>query len=153
MVNVKIKQLNDRVATNGVHFGLGPLARKLEPSEIVSLDEESDLFETIYATEKVEITVEDPTRPLKFESVDEARFCSPSFRPHDPKEEIVAEKARIKVAERLALSKRNAVGLKAANAAHAKKREQKASKDVVANRREERLKKLKEMQNGETNTT
>lgn len=149
MPNVKIKQLNDRVASSGVHFGMGPLVRKLEPSEVVAL--EGELFEMIYGTDKVEITNEKITRPLKYDSELEAKYCSPSFRPLDPSQETECIRAREAVAERLAykdkMKRQTSAGLQKANEALRKKKAEGLTK------REERLQKLKEMQDGEANTT
>ena len=53
------------------------------------------------ATGKVEMTTEPPTRPLRYASEQEARFCSPSFKPRDDSEEREMNAAREAVAERL----------------------------------------------------
>lgn len=99
MPNVKIKQLEDRISTQGVHLGGTNIRRKLEPGEVVCL--EGDLFELIYRTDKVEITNDPVTRPLDYESYDEARFCSPNFKPRDNAEKEEAIIAREAVQQRL----------------------------------------------------
>lgn len=101
MPNIKIKQMDERIATQGVHFGLGDACRKLEPGEVVTVPK-GELFDGIWDTGRVELTPEDPTRPLMYENANEARYCSPSFNPRDPGEERDSQLARAAVAERLA---------------------------------------------------
>ena len=105
---IKIKQLDERVATMGVHMGGGLERRKLEPGEVVDIPESElltdgrDLLTMLLDTDKVDISRANPTRPLDYDSATEAKLCSPGFKPHDPSEEVLAEKARAAVAERLA---------------------------------------------------
>lgn len=114
MPNLKIKQLDDRVSTSGVHMGGGPERRKLEPGEIVAISEDvlteggRVLAHVLMETGKLEITLEDATRPLDYESYREAELCAPNFRPHDTSEEAEAREAAIAVARRLALGKKPA---------------------------------------------
>lgn len=97
--NVRIKQLDNRIATAGIHLGGGPERRKLEPGEVLALG--GELFDGVWNTGKVEITPERPTRPLDYADYDEARYCSPSFNPRDDAEFEASEKARAAVAKRL----------------------------------------------------
>ena len=101
MPRIKIKQMDDRVATQGVHFGGKATRRKLEPGEVVDLPE-GELFDGIWATGRVELTMDDITRPLDYETVAEAKFCSPSYKPNDPSDERDSQLAREAVAKRLA---------------------------------------------------
>jgi hypothetical protein len=156
MPNIKVKQLDSRIATQGVHFGMGPETRKLEPGEIVYIDEKSNVFEAIYATGTVEITVEKPNRPLTFKDAREARYCSPTFRPRDAAEVMAVELARIEVAKRVELSERNRPGQIAATKKAAEKRketvETEAPPQKVDNRRARRKQILEEQARGEANT-
>ena len=93
--------MDDRIATQGVHFGGGRRRRKLEPGEVIDLPE-GELFDAIWATGRVELTMDDVTRPLEYATEDEAKYCSPSFKPRDPGEERDSQAARAAVAERLA---------------------------------------------------
>lgn len=101
MPNVSIKQMDERVATAGVHFGMGPLAPKLEPGEVVHIPE-GKMFETLWETGKLELSLKPVTRPLKYADVHEAMYCSPSYRPRDASDELVMARTRAAVAERLA---------------------------------------------------
>ena len=96
-MRVRIRQLEERVATQGLHFGLGPLARKLEPGEVVEIPE-GDLFDQLWDTGKLELTRDPVTRPLEYENEREAKLCSPTFTPRGPDEEIMQQKALDKVA-------------------------------------------------------
>lgn len=101
MPRVRIKQLEERIATSGVHFGLGPAARKLEPGEVVEMPE-GELFETLWATEKLDLTRDPVTRPIAYANEREAALCSPRFRPRGPDEQVEVDRARDKVSQRLA---------------------------------------------------
>lgn len=96
---IKIKQMDERVATMGLHMG-GPRERKkLEPGEIVFIPDDMEeggenLFDSLWETDKIEIFPGKPTRPLEYASVTEAKLCSPVFRPHDPSEREAMHKAR-----------------------------------------------------------
>jgi len=99
--NIRIKQLGDKTATAGVHFGGALERRKLEPGEIVAIpDKESALLDALLDGGLVEITRDKPTRPLAYASVREARLCSPSFKPHDPSEEAERDRAVAAVKKR-----------------------------------------------------
>ena len=103
MPRIKIKQLDDRVATSGVHFG-GPVERrKLHPGEVVEMPE-GDLLTGIMATGRVEMTLDPANRPLDFASEREAKITAPTFRPRDELEAAEVEKAREAVASRMAES-------------------------------------------------
>ncbi len=110
MPKVKIKQLDERVATAGLHFGGPPQRRKLEPGEVVDIPEDlylpdgRSLFEIIWATGKLELTLDDITRPLDYESYKEARYCGPNFKPRDDAEKREMENFRKEVAYRLSQS-------------------------------------------------
>ena len=54
-MRLRIRQLDEKVATQGLHFGLGPNARKLEPGEVVDIPE-GELFEDMWETGKLELT-------------------------------------------------------------------------------------------------
>ena len=101
MPNVRIRQLDERVATTGLHFGLGPKARKLEPGEVVDIPE-GDLFDAMWDTGKLELTRDPVTRPLEYDNEREARLCSPTFKPRGPDEVDAQERALKTVSERLA---------------------------------------------------
>ncbi len=99
MVRVKIKQLGDATATAGLHFGLGPSCRKLEPGEVVELPQ--DVYDAM-RHDVLEITDEDVTRPLVFASEQEAKLSSPSFKPRGPDDEREREAVLNAVVSRLA---------------------------------------------------
>ena len=99
MPRIKIKQLDERIATAGIHMGGGPERRKLEPGEIVEIS--GDLYDAIWNTGKVELTNDPATRPLDYASYVEARLCSPGFRSRGLDEEDASEKARAEVTARL----------------------------------------------------
>lgn len=101
MPRIKIKQLDERIATSGVHFGGGPERRKLHPGEVVELPE-GELLDAIMATGKVELTMAPINRPLDYASEREAKITAPTFRPRDPSEAAEMERAREAVAERIA---------------------------------------------------
>lgn len=100
MPKVRIRQLDERVATAGLHFGLGPKARKLEPGEVVDIPE-GEMFDEMWNTGKLELTRDPVTRPLEYENERLARLCSPTFTPRGPDEEIEQQRALDRVAEAL----------------------------------------------------
>ena len=113
MPRIRIKQLDERIATAGVHLGGGPERRKLEPGEVVEIEEnfETDVYPTglldvIWQTDKVEVVPESVpvTRPLDYEDANEARFCSPNFKSRGPDQDIERDRAREAVAARMAAS-------------------------------------------------
>ncbi len=101
MPNIIIKQLGEKVATSGMHFGMGDATRKLEPGEVVDLPD-GDLFDLIWATGKVDLTADPVTRPLTYMDYTEASLCSPSFKARGIDDLQRSEKAREAVALRLA---------------------------------------------------
>lgn len=101
MPRVKIKSLDERVATNGLHMGGGPERRKLQPGEVVEI-EEGPLLDILWNTGKLEMTLDPATRPLDYEDYREARLCSPTFKSRGPDEDLDRDRARAAVAERLA---------------------------------------------------
>jgi|Cruoilmetagenom7_1024161.scaffolds.fasta_scaffold31429_4 hypothetical protein len=108
MPRVKIKQLDERVATNGLHMGGGPERRKLEPGEVVDIAEDfllpdgQALLELLWSTGKLEMTLDPVTRPLDFANYRQANLCGPRFKPRDPSETLEMERARAVVAARMA---------------------------------------------------
>ena len=106
MPRVKIKSLDERVASNGVHMGGGKERRKLEPFEVLEIGEDvmegdRSLLDILWETGKLELTLDPPTRPLDYESYREGRLCSPTFKPRGPDEQIEQDKARAAVAKRM----------------------------------------------------
>ncbi len=107
MPKIKVKQMDDRIASQGVHMGGDMKRRKLEPGEVVYIPDDfevdgQNLFDALWATGKIELSMEDATRPLDYETYEEARYCSPSFKAREPSEERDSELAREAVAARLA---------------------------------------------------
>lgn len=103
---IKIKQMDERVATMGLHMGGPATRRKLEPGEAVfvpdDLEQEGEnLFDALWDTGKVELVPGNPTRPFEYENVAEAKMCSPSFKPHDNSETAQMHKTREAVAKRV----------------------------------------------------
>lgn len=107
MPNVRIKALDGRIATSGLHFGRGPLVPKLEPGEVVFLEEGPE-FEALWATGKLELTRDPPTRPLKYENEHEAMYCRPSYKPKDAADAERMRLVREEVARRLASTRTSA---------------------------------------------
>lgn len=107
MARIKIKQLNERVATMGLHMGGDARRRKLQPGEVVEIPDDmvedgEVLIDVLFATNTIDLTRDAPTRPLDYASIAEAKLCSPTFKPNDPSEERESAKARERVAARLA---------------------------------------------------
>lgn len=108
MPNLKIKTLEEKTGTAGLHMGGGPERRKLQPGEIVFIpdDEQTasgeNLLDVLYATGKVELTPEAPNRPLDFANEHEAKLTSPTFKitGQDAANEVA--QAKKNVAERMA---------------------------------------------------
>lgn len=100
-VKLKINTMGDRVACAGVHFGLGPRVRKLEPGEVVPVpkslmikkrNKQVPLYKALLETDKVVMTDEDVTRPFEYESVQYAEATSASFNANsDDKVELVED--------------------------------------------------------------
>lgn len=107
MPRVKIKQLDERVSTNGLHMGGDAARRKLEPGEVIDISEDyllpdgRALLEVLWATGKLEMTLDPITRPLDYLSYREAKLCSPTFKPRDISETDDMERARAAVAARI----------------------------------------------------
>ena len=131
-VNLKIKQLDERVSTNGAHMGGDRRRRKLEPGEVVAIprnletDGGKNLLELLLATDRLEITQTPPTRPLDYESETEAKYCSPTFRPVDESQVRDMEIARETVRQRLRDNTDEAKQKRAAAAARKKAAKAKA---------------------------
>lgn len=101
MPRIKIKQLDERIATSGLHFG-GPLERrKLYPGEIVEFPEGPEL-DALYATGKIEFTMEPATRPLDFANTREAQLTAPTYKSRGPDEDREIAQARANVSARIA---------------------------------------------------
>jgi len=107
MPRIQVKSLDERFATAGIHMGGGPERRKLEPFEVVDVAEDLvlpngiNLLDLLWATGKVELTMDPPTRPLDYATQREAVLCSPNFKPRGPNEERERDAALAAVAERL----------------------------------------------------
>lgn len=105
---VKIKQLEERIATSGVHLGGPPERRKLFPGEVLDIPEDFEagmyggksLFAALWDTGKLEMTPEPATRPLEYASEREAQITAPTFK-MQPHEAAEVERAFAAVAERL----------------------------------------------------
>ena len=102
MALVRIKQLYERVATQGLFMGGSmQLRRKLEPGEIVDvpvdmLEGHDNLFDMLWNTGVVDLVpeTEAPTRPLDYRDYREAKLCSPSFKPLSATDEREMAQAR-----------------------------------------------------------
>jgi len=114
MPRVKIKQLDERVATNGLHMGGDASRRKLEPGEVVDISEDfllpdgRALLEVLWQTGKLEMTLDKTTRPLDYTSYREAKLCSPTFKPRDVSETDDMKRAREAVTLRILESESDA---------------------------------------------
>jgi len=110
-VRVRIKELGEQRACDGLHFGMtpahginpgvNPFRRKLEPGEVVEFDEDDELFQQIWDVGVLEMTRDMPTRPLDFASAREAEVTSASFIPISAQDERDVEDARRAVHARL----------------------------------------------------
>ncbi len=100
MPRVKIKQLEDRIATAGLHFGGPKVRRKLHPGEVVEIPE-GDLFDQLWATGKLELTMDPVNRPLDYASDREAQITAPTYKTRGPHEDAEVDAAHAAVAERL----------------------------------------------------
>lgn len=107
---VKIKQLDERVATDGLHMGGTDCRRKLQPGEVVDIPEDFEagkydgqsLLEVLWGTGKLEMTLDKPTRPIDFKNYREAQLTSITFKSRGPDDDKDIEKARAAVAARMA---------------------------------------------------
>ena len=114
MARLKIKQLDERVATSGVHLGGGPERRKLHPGEVIDIPEDFEdgqhagksLFEAVWETGKVELTHDPVTRPIDFRDEREGKLTAPTFRSRGPDDDRAIAEAKSAVAERLAATER-----------------------------------------------
>ena len=107
MPRIQIKTLDERVATAGLHMGGDFRRRKLQPFEVVDIPEDealpdgTNLLDGLWNTGKIELTMDQPTRPLDYETPREAKLCSPTFKPRGPDEEVEQQRALEAVAIRL----------------------------------------------------
>lgn len=107
MPNIKIKQLDERVATSGIHFGGPATRRKLMPGEVVEITDDmafedgSNMLDALMATGKIELTMEAVNRPLDFANEREATLTMPTFRLRGEDDERAVAAAKAAVAERL----------------------------------------------------
>ena len=103
MSRIKIKQLDERVATSGLHMGGGPERRKLEPGEVIDIPDDlripdgRSLLDVLWKTGKVDLTRDPVTRPLDYANYREGLLCSPNFKPRDNSEENEMLQVRAKV--------------------------------------------------------
>lgn len=106
---IKIKQLEERVATAGLFMGSPDnpehFRRKLEPGEIVEIPDDmvfgpdgDNLMDGLWQTGHIDMVPPSvqPTRPLDYDNKREAQLCSPTFKPRDPTDERDMHKARAK---------------------------------------------------------
>ena len=102
MPNIKIKQMDDRIATAGIHLGGTAARRKIEPGEVLAFAEDDPLFIALNDLKLTELTMEPATRPLDYPNYRIARLCSPTFRSRGPDEDIEVDKANALVADLMA---------------------------------------------------
>ena len=114
---IKIRQLEERTATNGLFMGdainVDPdgtaFRRKLEPGEIVEIPEDEtlpdgrNLMEALWSTGCIDICPDTVavTRPLDYKNRREAMLCAPSFHINGKAEQKEMEEARAAVDARL----------------------------------------------------
>ena len=107
MPNIKIKQLDERVATSGIHFGGPATRRKLMPGEVVEITDDmafedgSNMLKALMETGKIELTLEAVNRPLDFADEREAALTMPTFRSRGEDDERAVRVARAAVANRI----------------------------------------------------
>jgi hypothetical protein len=107
MPRIKIKQMEERVSTQGLHMGGDNKRRKLEPGEVIDISEDfllpdgRALLDVLWSTNKCEMTLDPVTRPLDYKNYREAKLCSPTFKPRGTSEIAEMHIAREAVAERL----------------------------------------------------
>ena len=118
MPKIRIKQLNERVATAGLHMGEAEgeaFRRKLEPGEVVDVPEDIEivsnrwddpicLFDMLYDTGLVDVLPDKVpvTRPLDYLNYREGMLCSPTFSSLSPSDAAEREQAMQRVEQRLA---------------------------------------------------
>lgn len=107
---IRIKQLDDRVATSGLFMGGGSERRKLEPGEIVEVSDDEmlpndggSLLQLLWDGGKIDIlpATAIPTRPLDYVDRREAKLCSPTLNAKGPDDIEASSKARAEVDARL----------------------------------------------------
>ena len=119
MPKIRIMQLNERVATMGLHMGEAQdpaFRRKLEPGEVVNvdpdimiensrLDDPVSLFDMLWETGLVDVLPDSVpvTRPLDYLNYREGTLCSPSFNANSPTDQTEQQQATARVVKRLAL--------------------------------------------------
>ena len=106
MPRVKIKQLDDKVATAGLHFGGPRERRKLHPGEVVEIPE-GELLDQLWATGKLEMTLDPVTRPLDYATPREAQITAPTYKSRGPHEDAEIAAAHEAVALRLSEAQSN----------------------------------------------
>jgi hypothetical protein len=108
---VKIKQLDERVATDGLHMGGGDNRRKLQPGEVVDIEEDFEmgvhapdksLLDVLWETNKLEMTLDKATRPIDFLNYREGQLTSPTFKSRGADEDLQVEQAWAAVHARMA---------------------------------------------------
>jgi len=102
MPSLKIKQMDDRIATAGIHLGGTAARRKLEPGEVLAFAEDDPLFIALNDSPLTELTMAPATRPLDYPNYRIAKLCSPTFRSRGPDEDIEVDKANALVADLMA---------------------------------------------------
>jgi hypothetical protein len=106
---IRIRQLDERVATSGLFMGGGKERRKLEPGEIVEVPDDENmadgdnLMQALWDGGTIDILPETAvaTRPLDYESRREAKLCSPTYKPNGPDEIADRDKTLAKVDARM----------------------------------------------------
>lgn len=111
-MRLKIKQLGDVTATAGLHMGGDRKRRKLAPYEVVDVPENLTaknikgenipLYDILLNTGKVEITLDDVTRPFEFGTEKLAKITSPTYTPTSTDDIKEQEAAFVAVAELVA---------------------------------------------------
>ena len=113
MPNIKIKRLEEKTATAGLHMGVatkpGEYRRKLEPDEIVYIPDGEKLpdgrllINVLWDTGTIDMVPDTVavTRPLDYADRNEAKFCSPTFRPDGADAERDMNETRERVEARL----------------------------------------------------
>ena len=93
MAKIKIRTIDTHSACAGLFMGGNArVRRKLEVGEVVDIPEDerveggAQLLQVLNDTGKVELTLDEPTRPFEFDNSREAKLTSPSFRPKDDDE-------------------------------------------------------------------
>jgi hypothetical protein len=106
---IRIRQLDERVATSGLFMGGGKERRKLEPGEIVEVPDDmnlpdgENLMQALWDGGMIDILPDTavPTRPLDYENRREAKLCSPTCKTNGPDEIADRDKALARVEARL----------------------------------------------------